>query len=111
MAGSPTVIDIHHELGRAEAKRRMAARVGDLSKHIPGGMAHVTSSWPLEDRMAVEVSAMGQTVPAILDVEDHVVRVSLMLPPMLSFMSGMISSIVRQRGEDLLLEDRSKTKA
>ena len=101
-----TVIDISHELGREEAKRRMKARVGDLAGHIPGGMADVTSSWPAEDRMAMDITVMGQTVKALLDVEDRRVRVTLDLPPMLSMMSGAIASMVKNAGEKLLLEDK-----
>ncbi len=86
----------------------MAARVGDLHRHIPGGMATVTSSWPSVDRMIVNVSVMGQEIPCTLDVEDHLVRASIVLPGMLALMAGPIAGMVRQRGEDLLLEDRSK---
>lgn len=105
---SPTIIEIPHQLGRVEVRRRMATRIGDLHRHIPGGMATVESAWPSEDRMVVDVAAMGQKVTATLDVEDALVRISLLLPPSLSFMSGMISGIVRERAQDLLLEDKSR---
>lgn len=104
---NPLVVDIPHTLGRAEVRRRMSAKVGDLPKHIPGGMAEVRSSWPSEDRMNVVVTAMGQEVIADLDVQDTLVRVSLVLPPMLGFMSGMIEGIVRDRGT-AVLEDKRK---
>jgi hypothetical protein len=100
-------IEIGHHLGRAEAKRRIASRIGDLPKHIPGGMAQVESSWPTEDRMALKVAAMGQTVDALLDIEDSLVRVHLVLPPLLSFMAGPIAAAIRNRGSDLLLPEPS----
>ena len=102
---APTVIDIPHKLGRAEVKRRMQSRVGELASRIPGGAAEVTSSWPSENRMLVDVTVMGQKVATVLDVEERLVRVSLALPPMLSFMSGAIAGIVRKSGEAMLLED------
>jgi hypothetical protein len=104
---NPIVIDIPHRLGRAEARRRMAAGVGDLARHIPGGAADVTSSWPSEDRMLLDIAAMGQKIAATLDVEDAVLKVSLAVPPMLSFMSGPISAVVRQSAEALLIADKS----
>lgn len=104
---NPLVVDIPHKLGRAEARRRMSAKVGDLPKHIPGGMAQVRSSWPSDDRMNVVVTAMGQEVVCDLDVRDDLVRVSLVLPPMLGMMSGMIEGIVRERGASAL-EDKRK---
>jgi hypothetical protein len=100
-------IEIGHQLGRAEAKRRIASRIGELPKHIPGGMAQVDSSWPAEDRMALKVTALGQTIDAQLDVEDRLVRVYLVLPPLLSFMAGPIAAAIRSRGSDLLLPDRT----
>ncbi len=53
--------------------------------------------------MAVDVKAMGQSVSATLDVTDAAIRVSLILPPMLSFFSGKIADIVRAKGSTLLL--------
>lgn len=103
---TPTVITIHHSLGREEAKRRIAARIGELGQHLPGGVAQVDSSWTAEDRMAVRVAAMGQTVDAALTVEDAAVQVALTLPPMLSFFRDKIATLVERRGGELLLEDR-----
>ena len=102
---TPTVIDIPHKLGRTEVRRRMQARIGELPAHIPGGVAEVRSSWPSEDRMALEVTAMGQTLAATIDIQDSLVRVSMTLPPMLSFFSGAIAAAVRQKGGKLLLGD------
>ena len=100
---NPTIIDIPHDLGREEAKRRMRARIGELAGHIPGGMAEVASSWPAEDRMAVDVKALGQSVAATLDVGDTAIRVSLMLPPLLGMMAGRIAEVVQRKGGALLL--------
>ncbi|CAN5257215.1 hypothetical protein BH10PSE12_BH10PSE12_05430 [soil metagenome] len=107
----PTIVEIPHNLSRDEVRRRMSSRVRDLPQHIPGGMATVTSSWPAQDRMIVTVCVLGQEVPCTLDVEDAVVRASIQLPGMVSLMAGPIASIVRQRGEDLLLDDDVKRPA
>ena len=42
-------------------------RIGDF---IPGGMAQVETAWPSEDRMAMTIVAMGQTLRAHVDIED-----------------------------------------
>lgn len=102
----PTIIDIPHTLGREEAERRLRARIGELAGHIPGGMADVKSSWPGEHRMAIDVTAMGQLVSALLDVEESRVRVQLSLPPMLSFMAGLIGASVKDQGTKMLRDDR-----
>ena len=95
---APTIIEIPHRIGKAEAKRRMKARIGELPAHIPGGVAEVRADWPAEDRMALDVKALGQSVSATLDVEEAVIRVALVLPPMLGLFAGKISEIVRQKG-------------
>ena len=105
MSVSPTLIELPHTLGRDEARRRMQGRVGDLAKHVPGGIADVTSSWPEPYRMALGVAAMGQTVSATLDVADAVVRITLTVPPMLSFMADGIAGIIRERGTKLLTDE------
>ena len=98
-----TVIELPHTLGRDEARRRIKARIGELPAHIPGGAAVVHSSWPGEHRMLLDIAAMGQSGSATVDVEDRLVRVSLVLPPLLGFMSGAIATAVRARGSKLLL--------
>lgn len=101
-------LDLPHSLGREEAKRRLNARIGELTNHIPGGAADVRTSWPSEDRMNLFVAAMGQSVTTLLDVEEKVIRVQMQLPPMLGFMAGAIEKAVRKRGAAVLLEDKSK---
>ena len=104
----PLIIDIPHNLGREEAKRRLKGRIGELSSHIPGGAADVRSAWPSENRMTLDVDAMGQSVGTVLDVEDTHVKLQLRLPAMLSFMSGVIEKAIRAGGAKVLLEDKSK---
>jgi hypothetical protein len=103
---NPITIDVPHKLGRAGARARMKARVGDLAGHIPGGFAEVKSAWPSEDEMALNVRAMGQEIVATLEVLDSVVRVHLILPPMLGFFSGAIEAAVKEGGTRML-EDKS----
>nr|WP_310522966.1 polyhydroxyalkanoic acid system family protein [Polymorphobacter sp.] len=99
----PTIVDIPHQLGREAAKQRLRDQVGELAGHIPGGMADVQSTWPSADRMVIEIMAMGQRVTATLDVEDHIVRATFVLPGLLSFMGGAIEAAVRRKGGQVLL--------
>jgi hypothetical protein len=98
-----TTVDLPHSLGRAGAKARLQANVGQLAAHIPGGVAAVETRWPGPDRMVIEVAALGQQVTATLDIEDALVRVSFDLPGMLGFMSAAIAAAVRREGGRLLL--------
>ncbi len=103
---APTIVEITHALGREEARRRLKARIGELPGHIPGGMASASATWPDEDRMAIEVTALGQTVSATVDVEERCLRVTMLLPAMLGFFSGAIASVIRDKGGEVLLSDR-----
>ena len=103
---NPIVVDLPHNLGVEEAKRRLAGGIGRLKDHIPGGAAEVRSGWS-GDRMTLLVRAMGQEVDATLDVRADVVRVEVRLPPMLGFFAGKIEALLRSRGGQLL-EDKSR---
>lgn len=104
---TPVTIDVPHRLGRDRVRERLRSRIGELKDHIPGGMATVTSSWPSEDEMALEVIAMGHAVSCRLEVQETLVRVHLVLPPMLAFFSGMIGAAVKEGGTRML-EDKGK---
>jgi hypothetical protein len=99
----PMQIDLPHRLGRAEAKRRIQSRLGELAGHMPGGVAEVRSAWPEEYRMALDVAAMGQQVAATIQIEEQVVRLNLELPLMLRFASGVIEAAIQRKGGELLL--------
>jgi len=96
-------IDLPHQLGQVEAKRRIQSRLGDLAGYMPGGVAEVRSAWPEDYRMALNVAAMGQQVAATIDVGEQVVRLNLELPMMLRFASGAIEAAIQRKGGELLL--------
>ena len=101
----PIDVDLPHNLGKDEARRRIANNVHKLTEHIPGG-AHVQSGWT-GDQLNLDVQAMGQSVNATVDVQDTKVRLRVLLPPMLGMFSGMIQAALQKKG-DVLLEDHSK---
>ena len=101
---SPIQVDLPHRLGADEAKRRIDGGIGRIKDFIPGA-AEVRSAWS-GDRLALQVSAMGQEVNAQLDVRETVVRVELLLPPALAFFRQAIEAALSRKGTDLL-EDRS----
>jgi putative polyhydroxyalkanoate system protein len=101
----PIEVDLPHNLGREEARRRIASNVHRLTDHIPGG-AQVESSW-VGDRLDLSVAAMGERIVGALDVQDTKVHVKLALPGMLGMFGGVIAGALKSRG-GMLLEDRSK---
>ena len=105
---TPIQVDLPHQLGAAEAKRRIEGGIGRLRDFIPGG-AEVRSAWT-GDRLGLQINAMGQEVNAQIEVRDTHVRVELLLPPALAFFGKAIEAALRRKGGDLL-EDKSKGKS
>jgi putative polyhydroxyalkanoate system protein len=101
----PIEVDLPHNLGKDEARRRIANNVHKLEEHIPGG-AKVQSGWT-GDQLNLDVAAMGQSVTATIDVMDSVVRLKVLLPPMLGMFSGMIQAALQKKGS-VLLEDHTR---
>ena len=103
----PLDVDLPHQLGREEARRRIAGNIHKLEKHIPGGASRVDSSWA-GDTLNLQVHAMGQSVDAQIEVMETNVHCRILLPGMLSFFAGPIEAMLRQKGSTVLLEDKSK---
>lgn len=103
----PLDVDLPHQLGREEARRRIAGNIHKLESHIPGGTSRVDSAWE-GDTLNLKVHAMGQAVEARIDVFETKVHCRILLPGMLSFFAGPIEAMLRQKGSSVLLEDKSK---
>jgi hypothetical protein len=97
----PKKFDIAHDLGRAEAKRRIEAGIPKLEQHIPGG-GTVQAQWLSDDQVRMTVTAMGQTIDADLAIEDTVIHVKLVIPAMLAMMAGPISGFIKTSAEKML---------
>lgn len=97
---TPITVDVPHNLGPDEARRRIENGTGSLVRHLPAG-ATAKPRWN-GDQLELEVAALGQEVRARLDVQDKLVRVQLVLPPALSFLTPMIEAGIRRKGAELL---------
>jgi hypothetical protein len=102
---NPVIVDLPHQLGAEEARRRIERNVSKLTDHIPGG-AQVGSRWS-GNRLDLDIGAMGQQVAAIIDIQESVVRLTVTLPPALAFFGGMLEPLIRKQGTTML-EHRGK---
>lgn len=101
----PIDVDLPHNLGKDEARRRIANNMHKLQEHIPGG-AHVQSGWS-GDQLNLQVAAMGETVNATIDVQETKVHLKVLLPGMLGMFGGLVQAALQKKG-GALLEDHSK---
>lgn len=93
---------IPHDLGKDEVRRRLKGRSHEIANFIPGGMADVQVAWPSEDRMNLNVGAMGQSIDGHIDIEERQVVFVVNLPPALSFVEPMVQSGIEAKGRKLL---------
>src|SRR4051812_46338100 len=97
-------ISIPHELGRAEARKRIDEGFERFSHQMGGVTGAVTKSWE-GDRLAFALSAMGQAISGTLDVLDHTVKLEIHLPNILGMIAGKLKGRLQKEGQ-LLLEKK-----
>ena len=97
-------VDVPHNLGAAEARRRIEGGTGKLVGRLPAG-ATAKPTW-IGNRLQLDISALGQEMKANVDVQDKLVRVEVVLPLALSFLRPLIETGIRRTGGELL-EDRN----
>ncbi len=95
-------VAIPHQLGKEEVRRRLQSHSHEIADHIPGGMAEVSTAWPSDDRMTMQISAMGQHLSGAVEVEADQAIFQFDLPAALSFIEPMIESAIRKQGQKLL---------
>ena len=101
----PITITIPHQLGAAEARRRLETGLEQLASQIPGGdAARFTQSWS-GDVLNFSALAMGQAITGAVNVLDDHVRLDVVLPGMLGMIAGKIKGELQKRGQ-LLLEKK-----
>ncbi len=95
-------VAVPHNLGVDEVRHRLKSRSHEMADHIPGGMAEVDTDWPSENRMNLNVKAMGQEVAGYVDIEENQLIFEVNLPAALSFVEPMIKGAIKKQGQKLL---------
>lgn len=97
------VVTIPHELGRAEARRRVEAGFAELTQRV-GGLGSVSRSWD-DDRLAFALTILGQSASGAIEVADRALRIEILLPNVLAAIAGSLRGRLRKEGR-LLLEKK-----
>jgi len=84
-------ISIPHQLGRAEARRRVQTGFAKIIHVVPGNGAY-SERWD-GDSLNFSVTALGQTVAGVINVLDNAVAMEIELPGVI----GMIPSGLKNR--------------
>ena len=97
----PLIVEVPHQLGRDEAKRRLEEGVGRLKAAFGHKVTSVEERWT-ENHLDVSIRAMGQGITAALDVQADRVRVEVQLPWMLAMLAEKAKGFIAKEGQLLL---------
>ena len=98
----PLTINLPHQLGKAEARKRIEEGFGKIEQQLAGGgQAKVDKTW-VGDTMNFTAVAMGQTVTGALHVLEQEIRIDIVLPGILGMLAGKVRDKVQKQGQLLL---------
>lgn len=96
----PVVVTIPHELGRAEARRRISEGAGQLTSQI-GAVGELKQAWQ-DDVLHFSLQAIGQTVSGTIAVMEREVRLEVQLPGIFAMIAGKVKGRLKEQGQILL---------
>jgi len=98
---TPISVSIPHQLGRAEARRRIETGFAKMLGQLPGGGGSISQRWD-GDRLTFDASGLGQSVSGTVEVLDAAVKVELQLPAVLAMIAGGFKERIQKAGQLLL---------
>jgi hypothetical protein len=98
---NPITVTIPHQLGRAEARRRIDEGFGDLSRHLGGSAGALDKRWE-GDRLDFSLTSFGQSITGHVAVADAVVTVEVLLPGFLAMIASKVKGTLQKEGQLLL---------
>jgi len=98
---TPLTVTLPHQLGRAEARRRIESGFAKMLHALPGGTGHSSERWE-GDRLVFSVSVLAQTVAGVVDVGDAVVTMEIQLPGVLGLLASGLKDRLAKAGQLLL---------
>jgi hypothetical protein len=101
MPDNDLVLRIPHNLGAAEAKRRIASGVDTAKSQYGQYLRTADTEWDA-NRMSFRITALAQTVQGCLEVEDSFVELRAQLPLMIRLLAKRFVPVVTGTGQKLL---------
>ena len=97
----PLTISIPHQLGRAEARRRIESGFTNMIRQVPGTSSAFSEHWD-GDRLSFSIAVMGQPINGIVNVLDAEVTMQIDLPGILGMIAGSLKGRLQKAGQLLL---------
>jgi len=101
----PLIVSIPHRLGREEAARRIKSGLTAARTHYSALLTINKETWS-GDRLAFNLSALGQSAVGFIDVADDHVRLEVQLPWLLAVIAEKLTPAIRKEGTLMLEKPR-----
>ena len=98
----PLIVEIPHELGQAEARRRLEDGTVKMRQLLEKSGLPIANMACTGDPLHFAVSAMMQKVDGQIDVNSETVRVEVRLPLLLALFAEKIQKAVGKEGNLML---------
>ena len=99
----PVTIILKHDLGIAEASRRLREGFGRIRQSLSGGMKfRFDESWESDSALRFTAKGLGQTIVGAVDVFPEHVRIEATLPGLLASLAEIIAGRVEKEVQILL---------
>jgi hypothetical protein len=99
----PVTVTIPHQLGKAEAHKRVEEGFGRIVQQFGEGVK-LTKAWE-GDRLSFSAKVVGQAVTGRLDVLEEAVRMEVDLPPFFAMIADKVKGRLKKEGQ-LMLEKK-----
>ena len=100
----PLIVSIPHRLGREEAARRIKSGLATARSNYSAFLTIHEETWTGE-KLAFNVSSLGQSAHGFIDVADDHVRLEVTLPWLLAQIAKRFTPAIRKEGV-LMLEKK-----
>ncbi len=100
----PLIVSIPHRLGREEAERRFKSGLANARTHYSALFTINDETWN-GDRLAFNITVLGQSASGFIDFADDHVRLEVTLPWLIAKIVEKITPAIRKEGT-LMLEKK-----
>jgi Putative polyhydroxyalkanoic acid system protein (PHA_gran_rgn) len=101
----PLIVSIPHRLGREEAARRIKSGLTAARTNYSAFLTINEETWS-GDRLAFNLSALGQNAVGFIDIADDHVRLEVQLPWLLAVIAEKLTPAIRKEGTLMLEKPR-----
>jgi hypothetical protein len=105
----PIIVTISHRLGRDEAKRRIDSGLGTIRAEIAPYVRSLDYHWDGDYTLALNASALMQTITGRIEIYEDSVKIELGLPPLLHLIAKTIAGRIEKTATALLGGPKGRT--